>query len=449
MRAPEQLLEDVVGRFGRIDILSNNAGIDLVDGPQLEATTDVAWHDVLDTNVNGIMRVCRAAIPYLHEGASIVNMGSVNSPVVWPNNTGYSTSKGAVLMFSRALALELGPRNIRVNCVSHGIIETPLIESFLVRDECGDLRQECERYAALERMGKPEEVVNCVLFLASNESSYVTGSAMMVGGGASDPARPAVVGEEGHGIGDVARAAGSPQSTGAGLHRLDFRIIKVGFVGGGPYRPGSNGIDPDAERSEFEGHRFHEPHQPRLGRRIVRTSLQRHVGGVGRDAENRTRSPCGHTLDGMSAHVEGPSEVHVEDAVPRPGVKVQERNAPPYPGDRRQDGDLTEIFFDVGHRRPHRLEVPHVTLILLGRSSCLPDSSDRCCGVADVERADTETLRGETRRLGRPDAASRLRDKHNSGGHYFFLPRVVPDSSLLDSLLQARRPRDPPTRCPR
>lgn len=183
--AVENVVAETVASFGRIDVVSNNAGIDLVEAPRLEDLGDEAWERVLDVNVSGVMRVCRAALPHLEAGASIVNMGSVNSIVAWPDNTAYSSSKGAVLMFSRALALELAPRQIRVNCVCPGVIDTPLTDSFLASDESGELRREYERYAPLGRMGRPEEVANCVLFLASDESSFVTGSAFVVDGGAT------------------------------------------------------------------------------------------------------------------------------------------------------------------------------------------------------------------------------------------------------------------------
>ncbi len=183
--AVDRLITTVVSEHGRIDVLSNNAGIDLAEAPPLEETPDDAWDLVLDVNITGTMRVCRAAIPHLSPGASVVNMGSVNSLVAWPNNAAYSTSKGAVLQLSRALALDLAPRGIRVNCVCPGIIATPLTDAFLTGPGGAAVRQEFERYAPLERMGTAREVANCVAFLASSEASFVTGSALVVDGGAT------------------------------------------------------------------------------------------------------------------------------------------------------------------------------------------------------------------------------------------------------------------------
>ena len=143
--------------------------------------------------------VCRAAIPVLRDGGSIVNMASMNSLVAWENNAPYSASKGALLQFTRALALELAPRQIRVNCVCPGIIDTPLTDSFLeLGDEPAATRAEYEAVAPLSRMGTAREVANCVYFLASDESTFVTGSAL-------DPGR----GGDGGGRGDEPRCVGA------------------------------------------------------------------------------------------------------------------------------------------------------------------------------------------------------------------------------------------------
>jgi meso-butanediol dehydrogenase/(S,S)-butanediol dehydrogenase/diacetyl reductase len=176
----------VVERYGRIDILSNNGGIDLPNAPAVAETTDEEWDRVLAVNMTGVFNVCRAAIPAIADGGSIVNMGSINSLVAYENSAPYSASKGALLQFTRGLALELAPRGIRANCVCPGIIDTPLTDSFLERaDDAAALRAEYAAFAPLGRLGTAREVANCVFFLASDESTFVTGSALVVDGGST------------------------------------------------------------------------------------------------------------------------------------------------------------------------------------------------------------------------------------------------------------------------
>ncbi len=181
--AVDAVVRQVVDRFGRIDVLSNNAGIELVHGPSLVETTDDEWERVFRVNVTGTFYACRAAIPHMPDGSSIVNMASINSFVAWENDAPYTATKGAVLQLTRALALELAPRNVRVNAVCPGVIDTPLTDAFLERAEDPEaLRAEYAAVSPLNRMGTAREVANCVLFLASDEASFVTGSALLVDG---------------------------------------------------------------------------------------------------------------------------------------------------------------------------------------------------------------------------------------------------------------------------
>jgi NAD(P)-dependent dehydrogenase (short-subunit alcohol dehydrogenase family) len=176
-------VRQTVERFGRIDVLSNNAGIELVHGPSVVETTDEEWERIFRVNVTGTFYACRAAIPHLPEGGSIVNMASINSFIAWENDAPYTATKGALLQFTRALALELAPRGVRANAVCPGVIDTPLTDYFLARaDDPGSLRAEYAAVSPLDRLGTPREVANCVLFLASDEASFVTGSALVVDG---------------------------------------------------------------------------------------------------------------------------------------------------------------------------------------------------------------------------------------------------------------------------
>jgi NAD(P)-dependent dehydrogenase (short-subunit alcohol dehydrogenase family) len=181
--AVDETVAHVVERFGRIDVLSNNAGIELVHAPSVLETTNEEWERVFRVNVTGTFYACRAAAPRMPDGASIVNMASINSFVAWENDAPYTATKGAVLQFTRALALDLAPRQIRVNAVCPGVIDTPLTDAFLERaDDPQTLRREYEAVSPLNRMGTAREVANCVLFLASDEASFVTGSALVVDG---------------------------------------------------------------------------------------------------------------------------------------------------------------------------------------------------------------------------------------------------------------------------
>ena len=175
----------VAERFGRIDVLSNNAGIDHPDEPPVVETSDEVWDETFTVNVSGVFQLCRAAIPVLADGGSIVTIGSTNSLVPRPNAAAYCASKAALLMLTRTLALELAPRRIRANCVCPGVVDTPLTELFLQRaDDPAALREEYAQWAPLHRLADPREIARCVVFLASDEASFVTGSAFVADGGA-------------------------------------------------------------------------------------------------------------------------------------------------------------------------------------------------------------------------------------------------------------------------
>ena len=178
------VVAEVVEQFGRIDIVSNNAGIELVHGPSVVETTDEEWERVFRVNMTGTFYACRAAVPHMPGGSSIVNMASINSFIAWENDAVYTATKGALLQFTRSLALELAPKAIRANAVCPGVIDTPLTDLFLdASDDPDDLRRTYEAASPLLRMGTAREVANCVLFLASDEATFITGSALIVDGG--------------------------------------------------------------------------------------------------------------------------------------------------------------------------------------------------------------------------------------------------------------------------
>jgi NAD(P)-dependent dehydrogenase (short-subunit alcohol dehydrogenase family) len=180
----DRVVGDVAGRHGRIDVLVANAGIDLPRAPSAEDTTDEEWEQVFAVNATGLFRCCRAVLRVMPSGGSIVTVASINSFVAWANDAAYTASKGAALQFTRSLALDVVGRGIRANCVCPGVIDTPLTQAFLdVAEDPVALAAEYAGVAPMGRMGTAREVANCIVFLASDESSFVTGSALIVDGG--------------------------------------------------------------------------------------------------------------------------------------------------------------------------------------------------------------------------------------------------------------------------
>jgi 3-oxoacyl-[acyl-carrier protein] reductase len=161
--------------FGKIDYVVTGAGLYL--DQMIHDMTDAQWRQAVGVNLDGVFYTCRAAIPLLADGGAIVNIASMAGHRGSYMHTHYATAKGAVLTFSRSLALELAPR-IRVNSVSPGLIDTPLIQPLLkVR---GPLLIE---QTPLKRLGKPEEVARTIAFLCSDWASFITGETVHINGG--------------------------------------------------------------------------------------------------------------------------------------------------------------------------------------------------------------------------------------------------------------------------
>jgi NAD(P)-dependent dehydrogenase (short-subunit alcohol dehydrogenase family) len=165
--------------LGGADGLAYCAGIDLQS--DLTDTTDDAWEQVIDINLTGAMRACRAAIQQFGAGGSIVLVSSGAGLSPLRSRTAYSASKAGLNMLAKAMALELAPRGIRVNALCPGAVDTGLFRSGLADGEAA-LAAVRARYA-LERVAEPEEIARAILFLLSAEASYVTGIAMAVDGG--------------------------------------------------------------------------------------------------------------------------------------------------------------------------------------------------------------------------------------------------------------------------
>jgi NAD(P)-dependent dehydrogenase (short-subunit alcohol dehydrogenase family) len=180
--AVDKMVHATVGRFKSIHILVNNAGV-LVPGTA-ESLSEDQWEQTFSTNVRGPWLLARAALPHLRAagGGSIINIGSVLSTLGAPNRVAYAASKGAVLAMTRAMALDHAAENIRVNCISPGIVETEMVAAFNM-DEAARKRRLAMH--PLGRFGQPQDIAGLAVFLASHESSWITGAEYVVDGGYS------------------------------------------------------------------------------------------------------------------------------------------------------------------------------------------------------------------------------------------------------------------------
>ena len=174
----ESVVAQTVERFGRIDTLVNNAAFQM-SHESLEEISDEEWVRTFDTNITAIFRICKAALPSMAPGSSIINTSSVNSDSPTPTLLPYATTKGAIANFSAGLAQMLGPKGIRVNSVAPGPIWTPLIVATMPEETASNFGSQ----TPLGRPGQPVEVSPIYVLLASDEGSYITGSRYGVTGG--------------------------------------------------------------------------------------------------------------------------------------------------------------------------------------------------------------------------------------------------------------------------
>mgnify|MGYP003299127149 FL=1 len=167
-----------MAQFGRIDVLVNNAAFQMTHF-SLEEITDEEWVRTFDINITAIFRICKAALPHLRPGSSIINTSSINSDMPKPTLLPYATTKGAIANFTGGLAQLLGDKGIRVNSVAPGPIWTPLIVATMPDDEVKAFGGQ----TPMGRPGQPVEVAPVYVMLASDESSYISGSRIGVTGG--------------------------------------------------------------------------------------------------------------------------------------------------------------------------------------------------------------------------------------------------------------------------
>lgn len=177
-------VSEVARRFGGLSVLVNNAGV--LSATTIEGISEEEWDRLMAINLKGVFLMSRAALPEFRKkgGGSIVNVGSVLGLVAMKDRAAYSASKGGVTMLTKAMALDHAHEQIRVNCICPSIVETELVQGLFSATEAGRAAKAARMAGIpLGRMGKPEDVAMLAVYLASDESSWVTGLAIPIDGG--------------------------------------------------------------------------------------------------------------------------------------------------------------------------------------------------------------------------------------------------------------------------
>ncbi|SHM86814.1 NAD(P)-dependent dehydrogenase, short-chain alcohol dehydrogenase family [Chitinophaga jiangningensis] len=193
----DNIAKEVLEKFGKIDILINNAGANLSMGGSFSTLTEEHWHNEFELNLMAAVRMNKAFLPGMiaQKSGSIVNISTIASrQPIWELTMTYSAAKAALNAYSKALAAEVGSKGIRVNAVSPGIIKTPLMEDFLtgIAESANITVGEAFKNVMsrsgevpLGRMGEPEEIANLVAFLVSPEATFIAGANYLIDGGLS------------------------------------------------------------------------------------------------------------------------------------------------------------------------------------------------------------------------------------------------------------------------
>jgi len=185
----KNMIDSTVKKFGRIDVLIVNAGVVRVG--QVEEFPDADYDLLIDVNLKGTHYTCKYAVPYFkkQKSGSIITLASVAAHIGQVNHANYCSTKAGILGYTRALALDLAPYNVRVNSVSPGATDTPMLQSDVAKQakdrgvKYDVIKKEFELEGVLGRWAKPEEIATGILFLASEESSYMTGADLRMDGG--------------------------------------------------------------------------------------------------------------------------------------------------------------------------------------------------------------------------------------------------------------------------
>ncbi|MDD3653520.1 MAG: 3-oxoacyl-ACP reductase FabG [Desulfotomaculaceae bacterium] len=177
-RKVKQMVDYCLNKYGTIDVLINNAGVSK-QSLFSEITVD-EWNEILAVNLTGVFNCCQSVLPIMlkNKYGKIINVSSIWGMVGASCEVHYSAAKAGVIGLTKALAKELGPSNIQVNCVAPGIIETDMLSKLSFK-ELSDLKEA----TPLMKLGKPEDVANCILFLASEEANFITGQVVSPNGG--------------------------------------------------------------------------------------------------------------------------------------------------------------------------------------------------------------------------------------------------------------------------
>jgi len=184
----EEMVTKTISTFGKIDILFNNAGINPEPARKnLTECPEETWDQVMEVNLKGVYLTSKYVIPHMirNKGGSIINMGSCYGHVGVRNRCVYSASKGGVITLTKSMAIDYAHYNIRVNCISPAIIETDIAKNILdeARRNPQIWKEIITNKIPMDKPGKPEEVAYTALFLASDESSFITGTSLKVDGG--------------------------------------------------------------------------------------------------------------------------------------------------------------------------------------------------------------------------------------------------------------------------
>ena len=178
------LIEKTVAAYGHLDVLVNNAGMELAK--KVTDTTEVEWDRLINVNLKGVFLCSKAAIPVMwrNGGGVIVNVASELGLVGGSEIAAYCASKGGVVQLTKAMAIDHAGDAIRVNCICPGPVSTPLLKAIIeTSSDPEEEQRSIVEKTLLKRLGRPEEIANVILFLASDESSYMTGSVVVVDGG--------------------------------------------------------------------------------------------------------------------------------------------------------------------------------------------------------------------------------------------------------------------------